>query len=50
MILLIYDDHTDILMPYGNLAQYDQIAGPLPFLYFSTLSNEHILFLYQLGV
>ena len=31
MSVSIYDDLTDILIHYGNIVQYDQIAGPLQF-------------------
>ena len=49
MILLIYDDLTDILTLYSNVVQYDQIAGPYPFHYFSTILNEHKIISLSIG-
>ena len=41
MTLLIYDGLTDILTQYGNIAQYDLVAGSLHILLFSTILSEH---------
>ena len=34
---------------YGNMVQYDQIAGPYSFHYFSTISNEHKIISLSIG-
>ena len=32
---------TDMLTQYGNMVQYDQVAGPLHCLYLFTILNKH---------
>ena len=39
-----------MLMQYGNIVQYDQIAGPYTFYYFSIVSNEHKTICLLIGV